>query len=150
MYGATFDEAAPWIKDFAARLDLTISQIESRFPGGCEIFMANIFDPTDGFGDADRAGLPHWPDGNKILDAYNQVIQQCAATHPNFHAIDMHAIFLGHGIHCTEFWRSHFDLHDPHYWYYSNLEDPNERGYDVIRRLFLLEMIKDQSRLKAN
>lgn len=150
MYGATFDEAAPWIKDFAARLDLTISQIESRFPGGCEIFMANIFDPTDGFGDADRAGLPHWPDGTKILDAYNQVIQQCAAKHSNFHVIDMHAIFLGHGIHCTEFWRSHFDLHDPHYWYYSNLEDPNERGYDVIRRLFLLEMIKDQSRLKAN
>jgi hypothetical protein len=26
--------------------------------------------------------------------------------------------------------------------YYVNLEDPNERGYDVIRRLFLIQMAK--------
>ncbi len=29
-----------------------------------------------------------------------------------------------------------------HHWYYTNLEDPNERGYDAIRRLFLIEMAK--------
>jgi hypothetical protein len=27
-----------------------------------------------------------------------------------------------------------------HYWYYFNLEDPNDRGYDALRRLFLLQM----------
>ncbi len=42
----------------------------------------------------------------------------------------------------------HFDRHDPHYWFYFNLEDPNERGYDAIRRLFLLEMEKEKSRFK--
>jgi hypothetical protein len=34
----------------------------------------------------------------------------------------------------------HFSFKDPHYWYYSNLEDPNERGYDAVRRCFLREM----------
>ncbi|MBC8117927.1 MAG: hypothetical protein H7062_26345 [Candidatus Saccharimonas sp.] len=42
----------------------------------------------------------------------------------------MRAEFLGHGIHCT------------HYWYWDNLEDPNDRGYDAIRRLFLIEMAR--------
>ena len=28
------------------------------------------------------------------------------------------------------------------YWYFMNIEDPSERGYDAIRRLFLLEMIE--------
>jgi lysophospholipase L1-like esterase len=148
MYGATPEEAASWVNNFGTRLEATIAQIESRFPGGCEIFMANIFDPTDGFGDAERVGLPPWKDATKILDAYNGVILQCETRHPDFHVVDIHDPFLGHGIHCTEFWRAHFDLHDPHYWFYANLEDPNERGYDVIRRLFLTEILKDQSRLK--
>lgn len=30
----------------------------------------------------------------------------------------------------------------PHYWYYVNLEDPNERGYDAIRRMFLIQIAK--------
>ncbi len=79
MYGATPEEAASWVNNFGTRLEATIAQIESRFPGGCEIFMANIFDPTDGFGDAERVGwLPPWKDATKILDAYKcGVILQC-------------------------------------------------------------------------
>jgi lysophospholipase L1-like esterase len=147
MYGATFEEAKPWVDNFGRRLNSTLEQISNRFPGGCEIFLANIFNPTDGFGDAERAGLPAWKDSTQILDAYNAVIRHAADTHPNVHMVDIHGAFLGHGIHCTQFWRAHFDRHDPHYWYYANLEDPNERGYDVIRRLFLIEIEKAKSRL---
>jgi lysophospholipase L1-like esterase len=142
MYGANLDEAQPWINNFANRLEEIITQTQDRFSGGCDIFFANIFDPTDGVGDAELAGLPHWPDAMKILAAYNSVIQGCAAKHPNVHLVDVHQLLLGHGIHCTQFWRDHFDRHDPHYWLFANLEDPNERGYDAIRRLFLLEILK--------
>jgi lysophospholipase L1-like esterase len=148
MYGASMDEAKPWIENFRLRLDSTLDHINSRFPGGCEIFLANIFDPTDGFGDAQHAGLPAWKDSMQILDAYNAVIYHAVEDHPNVHLVDIHSAFLGHGIHCMQFWRTHFDWHDPHYWFYGNLEDPNERGYDVIRRLFLLEMAKDKNRFK--
>jgi len=93
-------------------------------------------------GDAERAGLPHRPDGMKIPAAYNTAIQNCADKHTEVHLVDMHQVFIGHGIHCTHFWREHFDRHDPHYWFFANIEDPNERGYDVIRRMFLTEIAK--------
>jgi len=35
MYGATLDEAKPWINDFEQRIEFMIQQIESRFLGGC-------------------------------------------------------------------------------------------------------------------
>jgi hypothetical protein len=125
-----------------------IEQINSRFPGGCHIFLANIFDPTDGFGDVQRTGLPAWRDGLRIVAAYNSVIERCAGKHAFVHLVDIHGAFLGHGIHCTQFWSDHYDTNDPHYWYYSNLEDPNERGYDVIRRLFLLNIAKTADRFR--
>ncbi len=148
MYGATLAQAQPWVENFRRRLETTLAQVKSRFPGGCAIFLANIYDPTDGLGDAERAGLPAWPESTSVLAAYNQVIQDCATRHPEVHVIDIHRAFLGHGIHCTQFWRANYDRHDPHYWYFVNLEDPNERGYDAIRRLFLTEIGKTQSHFK--
>jgi lysophospholipase L1-like esterase len=140
MFGATWAEAGPWVTNFEARLDTMVTQVKAHFPGDCHILLANIFDPTDELGDASRAGLPEWPDGMKILAAYNDVIRRCSERYPFVHLVDVHSAFLGHGIHCTQVWSPHYDSKDPHYWYFVNLEDPNERGYDVIRRLFLIEM----------
>ena len=143
MYGASFDQISSWAEHFAGRLDGIVTDLNARFPGGCRIFLADIFDPTDGVGDTSRAGLPPWPDSAKVLDAWNQVIHRFVAANPEVHLVKVHDTFLGHGIHCTQFWSNYYQRDDPHYWYYENLEDPNERGYDVIRRLFLLEMAKE-------
>ena len=140
MYGATLEQARPWIKNFAVRLDSIIAGLEAKFPAGCEFFIANIYDPTDGVGDAQYAGLPAWPDGLKIIDAYNEIIGRAAENHTNVRLVNMHDAFLGHGIHCLQFWRRHYDARDAHYWYWDNLEDPNDRGYDALRRVFLNEM----------
>jgi lysophospholipase L1-like esterase len=147
MYGATWEQAVPWIADFEQRLNAMVEKTDAHFPAGCHIFLANIFDPTDGVGDVERAGLPTWKDGLKIVAAYNDVIKRCAEKHAFVHLVDMHGAFLGHGIHCTQFWSAHYDAKDPHYWYFVNLEDPNERGYDVIRRLFLLQIAKTADQL---
>jgi lysophospholipase L1-like esterase len=148
MYGASLEQAKPWIENFDHRLNSIINEITGRFPGGCQVFLANIYDPTDGAGDIKHTSLPDWPDGLKILNSYNEIIQKCANTHTNVHLINMHDTFLGHGIHCSQFWTKHYDWKDPHYWYFVNLEDPNERGYDAIRRLFLIEIAKSASQLK--
>jgi Lysophospholipase L1 and related esterases len=148
MYGATWEQAEPWIKNFERRLNEMIGVINDHYSAGCEIFLANIFDPTDAVGDIQRAGLPPWKDGIKILTAYNEVIQRCAENHHSVHLVDMHKAFLGHGIHCTQFWSKHYRSNDPRYWYYVNLEDPNERGYDAIRRLFLIEISKVAKQLR--
>lgn len=142
MYGATLAEARPWIESFRTRLNGMVATITNAFPGGCHIFLGNIYDPTDGLGDIHWARLPRWPDGLTIHAAYNQVLAECAARFPQVHLVDLHAAFLGHGIHCTQFWRTFYRKDDPRYWYHANLEDPNERGYDALRRLFLNEMAR--------
>ena len=137
MYGATWEQAEPWITNFASRLETMLSEIHKAFPGCCHVFLANIYDPTDGVGDIQNAGLPAWPDGIRIHAEYNRIIAAAAERHPHVHLVDIHGEFLGHGIHCAKFWHEHHDRHDPHYWYFDNLEDPNDRGYDALRRLFL-------------
>src|ERR1041384_985354 len=142
IYGASLHQAEPWIANFEERLDSMFQAISAMFFGGCQIVVGNIYDPTDGQGDIQWAGvgLPPWKDGAAIHARYNEVIGRVALRHRNVHVIDLHRSFLGHGIHCTQFWSLYYKPQDPHYWYHDNLEDPNERGYDAIRRLFLLEM----------
>jgi len=144
MYGATLEEAQPWIAAYEKRLDEMVLAIQAKFPGGCHIFLADIYDPTDGVGDAASAMLPHWPDGLKILERYNKAIRECAERHGFVDHVPMHAAFLGHGTHCTQFWRKNYRRDDPSYWFSSNLEDPNIRGFDAIRRVFLLKICEVQ------
>jgi lysophospholipase L1-like esterase len=142
MYGATLETARPWIAAYEQRLSAMLDEIATRFPGGCHVFLADIYDPTDAVGDAEHAGLPAWRDGLEVHRAYNDVIRRVAGRRSFVHVVPMYAEFLGHGIHCTQFWTDHYRPNDPHYWYADNLEDPNDRGYDAIRRLFLIEIAK--------
>ncbi len=142
MYGATLAEAGPWIENYGERLETILGGIRRLFPGGCQIFLANIYDPSDGVGDPEAARLPPWPDMLALLTAYNDIIRQTADQYEKVWLVDMHGVFLGHGVHARQFWRDHYDAEDPHYWYYENLEDPNDRGYDALRRVFLLAMIQ--------
>lgn len=137
MYGATHEQAKLWIENYRQRLEATFDEIELKFPGGCEIFVGNIYDPTDGVGNAVTAGLPRWPDALKIHDDYNSIIAEVCANRTNAHLVDIHAAFLGHGIYSRQFWNEHYCSEDPTYWYWDNFEDPNNRGYDTIGRLFL-------------
>ena len=137
MFGATAAQARPWRENVSRRLAEMVATVTNRFPGGCHVFLANIYDPTDGLGDVEKAGLPPWPDGLLIHREYNQTIADYVSRHGNVHLVDIHSAFMGHGIHCTQFWRSCYQRTDPHYWFHPNLEDPNDRGYDALRRLFL-------------
>ncbi|MCB9951890.1 MAG: SGNH/GDSL hydrolase family protein [Planctomycetaceae bacterium] len=140
MFGASWEQAATWVSNYEVRLGKICDDISSRFPGGCTIFIANIYDPTDDVGDAEHAGLPPWRDGLRILHAYNDIIARVAAERDDVELVDIHSEFLGHGIHCRKFWSAHYHAIDPYYWYFDNLEDPNDRGYDAIRRLYLQRM----------
>lgn len=137
MYGATLQQAEPWIANFEIRLQRMIDRLNELFPGGCKIFLGDIYDPTDGVGDAPSIFLPDWDDGLAIHAAYNEIIHRIGAERDNVHIVPLYETFLGHGSHCRQFWRQHYCADDPHYWFYDNVEDPNDRGYDAIRRVFL-------------
>lgn len=148
MYGATLEQARPWIRNFEHRLETMLDLIREKFPGGCEVFLADIYDPTDGVGDAPSIYLPDWPDGLAIHAEYNRRIWEVASDRPRVHVVPIHETFLGHGSHCRQFWRSTYDSEDPHYWYFGNIEDPNDRGYDALRRVFLNTIVKQSSLLR--
>lgn len=137
MYGATLEQATPWIENFQTRLNVMIDRIISKYPGGCEIYLADIYDPTDGEGDAPSLYLPNWEDGLAIHARYNAAIETVAAERGNVYTVGLHEAFLGHGSHCRQWWKPNYCSEDPHYWFFSNVEDPNDRGYDAIRRVFL-------------
>ena len=143
MYGAMRGEIDPWVEDFRQRMDTIISRCEATFPGGCRILITNIYDPSDGSGDIEMAGLPAWPDGLQVLSAWNQILAALPQRHSNVTLVDLRSEFLGHGVHCVQFWHAYYRRSDPHYWYWDNLEDPNDRGYDAIRRLFLNAIVQD-------
>jgi lysophospholipase L1-like esterase len=144
MYGAALEQAKPWIANYKDRLEEIITELTSKFPGGCQIFLANIFDPTDEIGNTNQwfTGMPPWPDGLLILAEYNKIISQCSGKFNNVHIVDIKSVLLGHGINCRKFWTKHYQHNDPHFWYYRNIEDPNPRGYDAVRRQFLMKMIE--------
>jgi lysophospholipase L1-like esterase len=143
MYGATLAQAMPWVTAFESRLEEMFGLLESRFPGGRRIFIADIYDPSDGRGHPGSAGLPEWAEVLAVHAAYNNALRQAAARHACVRVVPMYDVFLGHGIHCRKFWAAHYDCSDPHYWYGPNIEDPNDRGYDAIRRVFLTEIVKE-------
>jgi hypothetical protein len=142
MYGCTYRQAKVWMENLKGRLTELVEGISERFPGGCDIFLANIYDPTDGVGDPQIRGLPRWRDCVKVLRLANEKIAEVCAEHDNVHMVDIHSEFMGHGFHCREWWRRHYRKDDPYHWYYHNIEDPNPRGYDAIRRLYLLEIVR--------
>jgi len=150
LYGANWADGQRYAQAFRQRLNQLLDAIAARFPGGCDIFIATIFDPTDGVGDIERANailrlfkpLPAWPDGLRIHAEFNRHIREAAAARPNVHVVNVHGTLLGHGLHHNDSQNSHYQAQDPTFWYFVNLEDPNRRGYDAIRRVFLIEMIR--------
>ncbi|MHC4232242.1 MAG: SGNH/GDSL hydrolase family protein [Planctomycetota bacterium] len=142
MYGCTYKQGKEWCEMLKGRLDTLLTGLMERFPGGCDIFFSNIFDPTDGVGDPQTVMMNRWPACVKVLGLANEKIAELCEKYPNVHLVDIHSEFLGHGIHCDEFWRKHYRKDDPHFWYAPILEDPNIRGHDAIRRVYLNEMIR--------
>jgi lysophospholipase L1-like esterase len=142
MYGATIEQAEPWVANFRARLEEMVRQLRGKFPGGCHIFIADIYDPTDGAGVPWLVPYPDWKDSTEILRQYNRVIHDVCREQKDVHLVPMHDALLGHGFCCRRVWKGCYRWEDPTYWYAPNIEDPNARGYDAIRRLFLLEIAK--------
>ena len=145
---SSLSEATPWASAYKARMTSFIQVFYQEIPGDVEVFLANIYDPTDGIGDIENAvissggssySLPAWPDGLQVHGMYNDMVADIATT-TGAHLVDMHAAMLGHGIHFDDPTNPYYDSTDPSYWYCANLEDPNDAGYHAIRGAFYSEL----------
>lgn len=108
----------------------------ARFPDGASIYLANVYEPSDGVGQADECffGLD-LTSALATLDAVN------AATRAQAEAkggawLDMHGHFLGHGYYAGDSENPYHQADDPSLWFDEDCIHPNDRGHHEIRRLF--------------
>ena len=128
LYGATLKEALPFVANFRGRLRHALSALSARFPGGCDIYLCTIYDPTDGRGDLHDLDhvWPVWPDSVAVHSAYNHAIVECSHM-PHVHLVDVYRAFLGHGEHSADFKK--------HGYFFDNQEDLNDRGQHALHDL---------------
>jgi hypothetical protein len=108
----------------------------ARFPDGAYVYIANVYDPTDGVGQAGSCffGLDLSAYWGYFTDANNE-IRDFAETR-GVGMIYMAGHFMGHGMNYTDESLDHYDADDNTGWFASDCIHPNDRGHHEVRRLF--------------
>ena len=101
--------------------------------GGARIVVTTVYDPSDGTGDDDAAGLLWpWPEGPAVVRALNAALTGLARRHGALVA-DVHGWFLGHGATAGAPSQVLSRPASRNLWY-CNLIEPNAWGAHEIRR----------------
>lgn len=135
----TFGRGSPagrewFLSNLSALLDLL--QDPQRFPDGASLYLANIYDQTDGTGHL----LDCWPGNDRIaLQAAFAAANEgslALARERGFAWVDTRGHFRGHGGRFDDPTFEAHDPEDPTLWY-GDCVHPDPRGHDELRRLFL-------------
>jgi lysophospholipase L1-like esterase len=78
-YGAT-GAAGRAIKTVADNGRRLLDGLRGLLGPAAPIVVATVYDPSDGSGDADRLGLPSWPEALELLAELNQVLRTLPKT----------------------------------------------------------------------
>lgn len=112
-------------------------QDPDRFPDGAFLYVTNVYDPSDGTGQADECfyGL----DMGHLMEPMAQTNADSAAmaAELGFSLVDLHGHFLGHGFNGDEPTNENYAGDDYEQWFYRDCIHPNDVGHNQIRRLFL-------------
>ena len=142
MYGATLAQAQPWIENYEVRLDAMIDLLREPLSRRLYDLLGRHLRSQRRRGRSAAAGLPAWPDcmtDPSGLQQSDPPRGRPARVGPR--RADARGVSgPRHPLHPAL--AQHYRLGDPTYWYAVNLENPNVRGYDAIRRLFLIEIAK--------
>lgn len=112
----------------------------ARFPDGVKIYLANVYEPSDGVGQADECfyGL-NLAKALPALEAVNAATL-AQAQDRGVAWLDMHGHFLGHGYNGDDDGNAYYQADDPSLWFADDCIHPNDRGHHEIRRLFWYAM----------
>lgn len=122
---------------FEQEVEAAVLELEQTFPDGVSILLANVYEPTDGEGQANDCfmGLSVQA-AEPVLDDLNGRTLELAKTH-GFAWADMRGHFLGHGWNHDRETIDAYHADDPSRWFQEDCIHPNPRGHHEIRRLFM-------------
>ena len=136
LLGAYGDTAAARavVARVAAALDRALAAIgETLAPGG-RVVVGTVYDPSDGTADAERLGLPPWPDAVALIGELNDALRRGAARHGAAVA-EIAERFRGHGLAAGDPRRREARPEQRDLWFCSLIE-PNAWGADGVRAAF--------------
>lgn len=109
----------------------------ARFPDGVLLSLTNVYEPTDGEGQADQCFMGLDVSGvEPVLDDVN-ARTLALAQEIGFAWVDLRGHFRGHGWNHERTSMDAYDADDPTRWFQEDCIHPNKRGHHEIRRLFL-------------
>ncbi len=117
-----------------AAVDTALAGIGELLAPGGRIVVGTVYDPSDGTGDADRLGLPPWPDAVALIGELNEALRDRAARHGAAVA-DVAGTFSGHGLHAGDPTRPEARPAQRDLWFCSLIE-PNAWGAGGVREAF--------------
>lgn len=109
---------------------------DTRFPDPVWIYLANVYEPSDGVGQADECffGL----ELSATLEGLGEINAAVRAQAEQHGAawLDMRGHFNGHGYYSDDPENPYHHPDDPTLWFSDDCIHPNDRGHHEIRRLF--------------
>jgi lysophospholipase L1-like esterase len=119
----------------AIRRMVTFFQDPTHFADGVSVYLADVYDPSDGVAHIDGCflglTLPELVDALFVWrDRYIEL-----GTEMGFAVIDMLGHFHGHAYYYDDPTNPYYDAADPSFWF-ADCIHPNDRGHHEIRRLF--------------
>lgn len=109
----------------------------TRYPDGATLFLSNVYEPTDGEGQADTCFLGLNVSAlEPVLDEINANSLELAQDF-GFAWVDLRGHFRGHGHNYDNPSIDAYDDEDPSLWLQDDCIHPTARGHHELRRLFL-------------
>ena len=132
-YGNT-PAALATVADVADRVDRALERLSDRLAPGGRVVVGTVYDPSDGTADADRLGLPPWPEAVEVLAELNTALRR-VADRAGASVADIAGHFLGHGVLVGDPRRPDPRPRSRDLWFCSVIE-PNAWGADGVRAAF--------------
>lgn len=126
--------AAAVIREVRAGVDEALTRIAEVAAPDASVALGNVYDPSDGTGDAPSVGLPPWPDVVAVLRELNTMLSNVAAEH-GVGLADLHGRFSGHGLSRGNPAQTDARPADRELWY-CNIIEPNAWGASAVRAAF--------------
>ena len=120
--------------EVAERVATVLADLREQLAPGARLVVGTVYDPSDGTADADRLGLPPWPEAVDVLHELNAQLRR-VATSAGAAVADIAELFHGHGLHAGDPSRPDPRPESRELWFCSVIE-PNAWGASGVRKAF--------------
>jgi lysophospholipase L1-like esterase len=118
-------------------------QDKKNFPGGVRVFLATVYDPSDGQGQVQTGhGVLHVKGLSNALGQWAKGYAIFAKRY-NVNLVDAHAAFLGHGFRSTPHREGPGSGRVQQDSWFADPIHPNDKGHHALREIFWKAMQKE-------